>query len=158
MEDELEIELAKAKTIDRVAHGCRPEAPEPVGDRTLAPHEFERVFADFPARHACRHARADDGADGGARQHHRSDAEFVQRFDDIDVADAACTATAKCQPECRLVAARTIALEDIVPGADDRDVLVYTLIHANTQTLSAEKTLPIRQTRQDRGVTGRCSC
>jgi hypothetical protein len=57
------------------------------------------------------------------------------------MADAARAAAAERQSERRLMAARPVGLKDLFPGADHRNALVYTLLHAKYPKLFPRKTL-----------------
>jgi len=95
-QDTLEIELTDTHAVgDGIAHGLRAQAPQAADDRGLVADCHHDMLADGFAGHASRHSRAHDRADRGAGNRNRANAELIQRFDDVDVRQAARAATAE---------------------------------------------------------------
>ncbi len=92
----LDVELAEAEAVGHGLAECRrPQAPEPVEDLAAPADGRQRIVADLAARHARRHARTHDGADGGAGNRHRPDAQFIQHLDDMQMRQPARPAAAE---------------------------------------------------------------
>ena len=101
--DALDVELRDAQSpIDELGEGARPCPPHPGRDLAATAEDGMGVMMDVAAGHAGGHARTHDRPDRGAGDRHRANAEFVERFDDMDVGEAARPPAAERDGEGRI--------------------------------------------------------
>jgi len=150
-ENSLDVELGETQAaLHHLSQAAAPGPPHARCDLGGAPQHRTGVVMDVAATHSGRHPGPDDRSDRRAGDRHRTDAEFVERLDGMDVGEAAGTAAPESDGKGRLIPAGSLDAQPLSSSGGGPTIMIAGSVvssRAATDLTSSRVTAFIRPAR-----------